>query len=253
MSQHQHLECALLIRCRAFEATLLERIIDWASTSLEMSIGQPTLPHAVIVLNATDLRVDAHEWDPARATETLLKSVEHAVHQVPKFHRLASFWRQKGYTVNTTQDLLQRYYKSVRVVRVPAQGRYMLLNEQVGKLHEVIMNCCNRSYVTKRRARMLSTTDELNTYLEAAFDHFCTHLDKPFSFIEASLRAHPIPFDFGGNILYLVVSLFKVSGPKTTGPWLFAAISSLVASCIMLDCVRRKLRGRLRRLSTHTS
>ena len=89
---------------------------------------------------------------------------------------------------------------------------------------------------------MLSTTDELNKYLQAAFDHFSTHLDKPFNFVEASLRANPIPFDFGGNILTLVRAMHDFY-PEKPGPWLFKSISPLVVSCIMLDRVRRKLMG----------
>ena len=227
---------------RAFEATLLDKIIDWAHSSLEKSIGQPTLPHAIILLNATDLRVDPLEWDPERATETLMDSVASAVDQNHRFHLLASFWRQRGYTIRTTQDLLLRYYASIQVVRVPAQGRYMLLNEQIGKLHSMITKACNDSYSSKRIARMLFTIDELNVYLQAAFDHFSQHLDEPFNFIEIALRANPIPFDFGGNILNLIRSLQRLY-PEKNGPWLFHQISSFVASCIMLDRTRRKLRG----------
>ncbi|KAL9049151.1 MAG: hypothetical protein Q9162_007370 [Coniocarpon cinnabarinum] len=237
-------DCVVFVirNVRAFEATLLEKIVDWAHASLEKSVNQPALPHAVIVLNATDIRVPPDEWDPAFATDRLMGSVAASIDQVPKFHHLASFWRQRGHDVNTIQDLLLRYYASVQVVRVPAQGRYMLLNEQISKLHGTIITCCNKSYETKRRARMLSTTDELNNYLQAAFDHFSTHLDQPFNFVEAALRANPIPFDFGGNILNLVRSLHNFY-PQKDGPWLFKSISSLVASCIMLDTVRRRLRG----------
>lgn len=222
---------------------MLERIIDWAHASLEKSINQPALPHAIIVQNATDLRVDQKQWNSDIATQTLMNVVSRAVNQVPKFNDLASFWRQRGYDIYTTEDLLLRYYASVRVVRVPAQGRYMLLNEQIGQLHAEIIACCNKSYVTKRRARMLSTTDELNTYLQAAFDHFSSNLDEPFNFVEVSLKANPIPFDFGGNILSLVRAVHQVY-PDTSGPWLFKSTSSLVASCIMLDCVRRNLKGK---------
>lgn len=233
----------LILHHRAFEATLLDKIIDWAHASLETSIGQPALPHAIVVLNATDLRVDPQEWDDATATETLMSSVADAVDQNHRFHQLAAFWRQKGYTINTTHDLLLRYYMSIRVVRVPAQGRYMLLNEQIGKLHSMITKACNESYQWKRMTRMLFTIDELNIYLQAAFDHFSQHLDKPFNFIEIALQANPIPFDFGGNILNLVRSLSRLY-PEKDGPWLFSSISAMVASCIILDRTRRKLRGK---------
>ena len=56
------------------------------------------------------------------------------------------------------KDLLECYYSSVRVVRIPKKGRYMLIDEQVSKLHQEIGLSCNDSFYAKRRARMLSNS-----------------------------------------------------------------------------------------------
>ena len=63
-------------------------LIDWASSSLEKSLNQPTLPHAVIALNAMDTKVDANEWDPVYMTKKLMSDVAGAVDRDPKYKDL---------------------------------------------------------------------------------------------------------------------------------------------------------------------
>ncbi|KAL9607644.1 MAG: hypothetical protein Q9167_007458 [Letrouitia subvulpina] len=62
----------VLRNTRTFESSVLTLLLDWASTSLEFSINQPTMPHAIIVLNATYPGVEKDEWDIATATERLM-------------------------------------------------------------------------------------------------------------------------------------------------------------------------------------
>lgn len=140
------------------------------------------------------------------------------------------------------KDLLECYYSSIRVVRIPKKGRYMLIEDQVAKLHREITASCSQAYYTKRRSRMLSNSDELNVYLESAFDHFSQNLDTPFNFIEVAFKNNPIPLDFGGNILKLAAEA-QNSGIGLSGPSLFRELSTMVASCIMLDCARQGHRG----------
>lgn len=139
------------------------------------------------------------------------------------------------------KDLLLCYYSSISVVRIPTKGRYMLIDQQVGKLHKQIVSKCSLSFSTKRKTRMLSNSDELNVYLQCAFDNFSQDLDTPFNFIEVAFKNNPIPTDFGGNILQLAVAIkncLRYDGPQT-----FRELAYMVASCVMLDCVQHSLKG----------
>jgi hypothetical protein len=208
---------------------------------MEKSLNQPTLPHAVIALNATDMGVDHKEWDPHHATKTLMSHVSSAIHDNPTYRELAYSWRSQGKPIRTMQDLLQCYYSSITVVRIPAKGRYMLIDEQVEKLRNVLTARSNESFRAKRRSRMLSNSEELNIYLQCAFDHFSRDLHTPFNFMDVAFRISPIPSDFGGNILKLAVAM---RGPEYGEPRnLFTELSFMVASCILLDCVRQGLKG----------
>jgi len=90
---------------------------------------------------------------------------------------------------------------------------------------------------------MLLDAEELQPYLQTAFDHFACNLDTPFDFVQASFSNSPIPQDFGGNILKLAINPMDVWQNKADGRTIFVELSYMVASCIMLDSVRHKIRG----------
>jgi hypothetical protein len=215
-------------------------MINWARSSIEMSLNQPTLPHLVVALNATETKIDPRAWNPEFATESLMSDVAGAVDRDPTYQELKRFWVAQGKSITTMQDLLKCYYSSITVVRIPGDGRYMMINSQVQALHNTLSRRCKESFLAKRRSRMLSTSENLNIYLQSAFDHFSNDLDKPFNFMDVSFRINPIPQDFGGNILKLAVHMRRQFQKPND---LFMHLSFMVASCILLDCVRHNIRG----------
>ena len=138
------------------------------------------------------------------------------------------------------KDLLECYYSSITIVRIPTDGRYMMINTQVQLLHDTITRRCKESFHEKRRARMLSTSENLNIYLQSAFDHFANDLHTPFNFMDISFKINPIPLDFGGNILKLAVAMKRCFGKPEK---IFQELSFMVASCILLDCARQNVQG----------
>ena len=131
-------------------------------------------------------------------------------------------------------------------MRIPAAGRPKLIQEQIEKLYGTIESGCKLVRDRKSSLRMLLDAAELQSYLQCAFDHFALNLDVPFDFVQASFINNPIPFDFGGNILRLAISIMERQTPKNGRPdprAIFQELSALVASCIMLDSVRHEIRG----------
>jgi len=122
---------------RTFESTVLNHLITWARSSIEKSLNQPTIPHAVIVLNATDTKIDSRAWDVEYATTSLMSDVAGAIDRDPTYKELKDYWVGRGKTIRNMRDLLECYYASITVVRVPGDGRYMMIDEQVQKLHDV--------------------------------------------------------------------------------------------------------------------
>ncbi|KAF2012508.1 hypothetical protein BU24DRAFT_442957 [Aaosphaeria arxii CBS 175.79] len=226
---------------KTFESTVLSMLINWASTSLEKSVNQPALPHAIIALNATDTKVDPQEWNSEHATHSLMSTISGAIHRDSKFRQLAEEWRARGKKIKTMKHLLECFYSSITVVRVPGEGRYMMIDDQISKLREIINKTCAESFNAKRKSRMLSNSETLNVYLQCAYDHFASDLHKPFDFMDVSFKINPIPLDFGGNILKLAVALKSryVDNPRR----IFEELSYMVSSCILLDCVRQGFRG----------
>jgi hypothetical protein len=233
------------LACRTFEENALERLLRWGEACLETSINQPTLPHAIIVINAADIAVDEAEWDVERATSSLLDQVQASLSRTNLLSNLAKAWRLNGRSIVTVRDLIHCYYSSFTVVRIPIEGRYNLLKQQINRLRLNINNACQASYQAKRDARMLSNSDELGIFLQSAFGHFSLDLTTPFNFVEVSLRNNPIPKDFGGNILQLAIAMLQ---EKLHSVYIFAHMSEIVASSIHLDCVRHRRKGTSKRL-----
>jgi hypothetical protein len=220
---------------RTFQQRALVRLLKWGQVSLETSVNQAALPHAIIAVNVSDIGSEA--WDVCYSTTQLLDAVRYSFLQVPYLRDLSRHWRDRGRAINSVSDLIHCYYSSFNVIRIPAEGRPNLLLSQMDKLRAQIVSCCDESYRTKRRARMLSNSDELEIFMHAAFDHFSTDLETPFNFIEVSLRTNPIPETIGGNILQLAIAMQRKS-PKTKSARIFVALSNVAASCVLLNCVR---------------
>jgi hypothetical protein len=222
---------------------VIEKLIEWAAAALEMSSNQPVLPHAVIVLNASELSIDPGQWHVSQATKWLMDAVRGSIDKNLKFKRHAQMWRSRGKRIATVEDLLLSYYSSVRVVRVPGVGRPALMQSQMEKLYQEISSSLETSKMSKRSLRMLLDADELQPYLQFAFDHFAHNLDRAFDFVQASFVYSPIPSDFAGNILKLAVNMMELWENKLDGIGIFRELSFMVASCIMLDTARKKTRG----------
>ena len=227
---------------RTFESSALKLLLEWASTSLESSINQPTLPHAIIVLNATDPGIDKDEWDITYATERLMYHIANAVSNNPFFKKYADHWRRKGKPIHNTLDLIRCYYSEISVVRIAGKGRFMLTNSQINKLHDEIVRHCDASFSAKDDAHMLSNVEELNSYLQAGFDHFTTKEDEPFNFVDVAFKNNPIPRDFGDHLLALAVKVRRVTR-VSDGPKLFEKLSFMVGSAIFTDCIKQSRPG----------
>ena len=93
---------------------------------------------------------------------------------------------------------------------------------------------------------MLLDDEKFDPYLQFAFDHFAERLDAPFDFVKASFANNPIPHNFAGNILKLAINMMDAK-PEVSADVLFDDLSKMVASCIMLDSARNRLRGELMR------
>lgn len=231
--------------CRTFESTVLDRLLEWASNAISKSLNQPTLPHVVIVLNATE-NVEEDEWDPVIATKRLLEGNRDAISHEPLWEHKARFWRERGKSIETTRDLLECYYASITAVRIPARGRWMLMDKQVEKLFSIINQDCEASYLAKKTVHMLPTAEKLQLYLQAAYDHFSRDLHMPFDFVREALKHNPIPRDFGGNILNLALCVQDTieGGSRGSASRIFEKIVPMLASCVQLDSYRQDLMGK---------
>ena len=219
------------------------RLLDWAYASNDSVTNQSVLPHAVVVLNKTPASVNEADFDVRVCTDTISAANDQILELNPDISHHVKMWRQNGRDIKNTKDLLHCYYSSFKVIRIPEKGRDMLINKQVEVLHHEIEICCRQSHASKVRARRDLNVDEFGECLQTGLDHFSSNLDQPFDFLEFSWNLNPIPPGFGGNILRL--ALIIKDRKDMSGDKIFNHLSHMVASCIMLDCIRYRIKGTL--------
>jgi hypothetical protein len=128
-------------------------------------------------------------------------------------------------------------------VRLPTNGRPKLIEEQAQKLYLEIERGSRLARNSKAQARMLLNAFELQAYLNHAFDHFCETIDVPFDFVQCSYLNSRLSTTFGESILTLARELaWKKPRPKAST--IFEKLGRLIASSIMLDCIRSNLKGK---------
>jgi predicted acylesterase/phospholipase RssA len=247
-------DCVVFVlrNSKTFQSSVLTKLIGWGAAALERSINQPTLPHCIVTLNCSDAAIDASQWDSDCATRTLLSTVRGAINfteGVPTFRALADHWRKLGRNIVSIEDLILCYYSSFRVVRLPTGSQFNRMQEQISQLRQSIRQCCHKSSEAKKRTRMQTDAIELGTYLQSGFDHFTTHLDLPFDFMQVSLAQNPIPHNFGDHILQLCLAIQRLClGEQDRTRRLLERMGTFVGSCVLLDCARYR-KGRLETLS----
>lgn len=236
---------------RTFQTEVLKQLVNWAATSIDKSINQPILPHIVIVLNATENGIDESQWDPEVVTNVVLGDYKDSVRQVQALREVADMLEARGKQVKTTKQLLENYYSSVTVIRIPSKGRYMQIDEQIEKLYDIVSSKCSLSHAHRVKARMLFNAEKLPQYVNAAYNHFSQQLHDPFDFMEEARRHIPLPQDFGGHILNLILLMYNMPerlSDSTTA--LFRRLARPIASCVMLAATRDGTQGNLSPLLT---
>ncbi|KAK3389280.1 hypothetical protein B0H63DRAFT_537088 [Podospora didyma] len=236
----------VLREVRTFQTEVLQKLVEWAYSSIDKSINQPSLPHIIIALNATENAIDEKQWELDVATDKLLGDYKDSIHQVQKLQNIVASLKTIGKNISSTKELLEYYYSSITVVRIPTKGRYMQIDKQIGKLHDVIQQKCSLSFAHKKSVRMLLNAERLQQYVNSAYDHFSRRLDEPFDFVKEALRHNPMPRDFRGHILNLMLSIYNdvdsFKGARC-GEKLLRSLSRPIASCVMLAAAREDLQG----------
>ena len=217
--------------------------MTWAHANSNGSINQPSRPHALIVLNVSCNETTADEWNEGIATEKLLSSATTEIKANPTFQKYVTLWKDRGVYIDNLKELLLRYYTDVTVLRLPTKSRYNLLNAQRQTLYSIITHGCEKSHRIKANSQMLADSDDLQGYLQAAFDHFSRSLDKPFDFVAASVRNNPIPVDFPDHIVKLATAVCTIKKRYKTSE-VFSGLTRMIGSCVMLDAARGNLLGK---------
>ncbi|TIA13191.1 hypothetical protein D6C80_06414 [Aureobasidium pullulans] len=223
--------------------SVLVKLVEWAAAALEGSSNQPVLPHAIIALNASENATSTELWDVDIATTTLMREMSQTVFQNETLKKYVQFWHERDRIIRTVEDLILSYYTSIKVVRIPTTGRPNLIAKQINDLTANIRSACQVSGRRKGDLRMLLSAEDMQPYLQYAFDHFSKSIESPFDFVQASFAHSPIPDDFGGNILKLAVQLMEAWKDRAGPRPIFEELAVVVASCIMLDATRHGILG----------
>ncbi|ETI24750.1 hypothetical protein G647_04120 [Cladophialophora carrionii CBS 160.54] len=224
---------------------VVERLLEWADANYSRSINQPTKPHAIVALNKSNPKTPEDQWNTVNATAHLLTTASAKIDENKTFVRYAKMRKKASLSrIDNMHDLLRCYYSTVHVVRIPEKSRYHKLDQQRRQLLQVIEDCCTIAFKDKQEREMLTDVDDFGLYLSLAFDHFSETLDKPFDFIEASLKRNPLSASFADNVLAFARRMAVHKNCEGQIVELFAYLTPFVASCILLESARKKRIGR---------
>jgi hypothetical protein len=204
-----------------------------ASTVLEQSINQPTLPHAILVINSGASSVVR---GVGSVSEQVFKWLNTSEGWDAEFFRLKRTWEGRGKIIRTLQDLVWCYYSTIKVVEIPAK-KCPELYQQVTHLYDTIADSCNQTYHEKRQTRMLLDSESLATYVGSALDHFAQSPAAPFDFVQASVQNTPASLDIAGHLLHFTIEL-RARLPLYSGQKILEKLSEMAALCFKLDCIR---------------
>ncbi|KAL9120660.1 MAG: hypothetical protein Q9187_002785 [Circinaria calcarea] len=209
-------DCVVLVlKSQQSIEKIIVQLLDWAKIVSETSSNQPTLPHAIIALNASANQISASRWDVSTSTQLLMDELQPALEQNADLQRYVRIWKGKNLEITSVKMLLSQYYSSFKVVHIPENGRPELIRAQVERLYGEIFRASEESYEMKKKRRMLLTSTDLHSYLQFAFDWFCRFLNTPFDFIQASFTNNQTPSDFQSNITNLAFKLMHANGWTT--------------------------------------
>ncbi|KAK4198920.1 putative lysophospholipase-like protein [Triangularia verruculosa] len=219
---------------------VFETLINWARKAIETSSNQPVLPHAIIVLNASDNDNRDEFWDSTWTTDNVFEELSQVLDRNEMFRTCAS-----EREIETLKDLVLCYYSSIKIIRVPNKTRPKLVHQQLLQLYNTIDSARRAAQETRLVARKLLEVNHLHRYMQEAFGTFAEKLDASFDFSRASLRNSPFPLDFSGNISKLVLRVINNLKDNTAvGPaQILIEVSFMIASNIMLDSARSSSKG----------
>jgi len=207
----------------------------------------------IIAVNKCESVASEEEWKSATATASALKT---NIRSNPTFQRLEEKWRNstKGPRVFNTEKLLECYYSSVHVVKLPKKQSMQRMLLQRDELYRVITDCCANSKESKQDLNMLPDVDEFGLYMTFAFDHFSQSLDESFDYMEASLRYLPPPLTLAENFKKFasLVRDHMGSEARSTSD-VFDELKPMIASCLMLDSARKQRMGHSPNLSIYAT
>lgn len=225
---------------RTIEA-VAESLLTWAHANSEGSINLPSKPHAVIVLNkCVAAENDAAFWPSATSTEDLLS------YNITRSEIFQKFCKNG---IVDLRSLLRQFYSEVTVIRMPDKTNLKILDQQRRALYKLIYDRCESAHDVKAQTHMLANSDDLQVYLQTAFDHFSESLDEPFDFIAASVKNSPIPRDLADHIILLArlvsqrLERTQTDRRLVSTELVFDRLTQFVASCLRLDAARNNRLG----------
>lgn len=188
---------------------------------------------------------DAEWWDVDNTTSNALKDWNSLINiSGGQLTKIAACWRERGKKIHSLLDLIRCYYSGFKIICIPA-ARYppSLIKQQYEKLYNEINTASSAAWGRRESSGFLMSAEELEYYLESAFDHFSKHPTTPFNFLTAACLYNPVAPTLKTHIVRLAL-YFMSCYPDDNGMQLFERVAPLVASSIFLDSHRQRYPAR---------
>lgn len=223
----------------------LTRIVEWAHKAFDSTANQVTRPSLLYIINQ-DNNADLDKWvDTTYATERVMEKLRSS----NRFKEEQELWKRRDDTIDTPEQLLLRYYMSVKVVFIPqfkpkepaceaevVRTQYTSLYDQINQLSS-ITNELRKSSHFQFNLEMLSK-NSMKVLEQLAADYKAT--------IDLKKLAEPArsyPRNFKDHALNVLTRLQEL-GVKSGSPGNNAAVvmvksgTKYIATCIAGEIAR---------------
>jgi len=218
---------------------IVERLIKWADKVHLKSLNQVALPHALIVVNQKPISCS----DERLASSEMLGKMQDWKLIDSELGKIAAKWNDllpEGSQVKSMRDLLLRYFGSINVVHIPhIDAGPDQVHRQFQQLRTRIEN--EKAAVQGKRWRAFSQINavQLETYLNAAFNHFSKDINEPFDFFKYSLDNNSLPEGLTGHATRL---MSRIREKEWNAKWLDKRSAEIFSSYITLRIVSKEIR-----------
>jgi hypothetical protein len=226
----------------------MTRLVDWAHDAFDFTTNQGVKPGLIYIINQ-DTHADFTKWvDVTYATERIMEKLRKS----RRFELEQVLWRERGFVVDTPDQLLGCYYNSVKVVFIPQfkpdqpTCEATAMKQQYHTLYDKINQLSWASSEKRHSSNILFDLEALSRHTTGILEQLSENYESSVDLRKLAEPRQAYPNNFKTHVLNLLSRLQKrlPNDRNTNHPQVNSEISlvrthlNYIANCIAGEVAR---------------